>query len=79
MAFTLDPANADAANLLANLAMTRGDPKAQEWGEKAISANPFDPTLLRDDARRREILGQSEKAALLIAQATILEAGPDED
>jgi hypothetical protein len=79
MAYTLDPANADAANLLANLAMTRGDPKAQEWGEKAISANPFDPTLLRDDARRREILGQSEKAALLIAQATILEAGPEED
>jgi hypothetical protein len=79
MAHTLDPANADAANLLANLALNRGDPKALEWGDKAISANPFDPALLRDDARRRELLGQNDKAALLVAQATMLEAGPDED
>ena len=79
MAHTLDPANADAANLLANLALNRGDAKALEWGDKAISANPFDPELLRDDARRRELLGQNDKAALLVAQATMLEAGPDED
>ncbi|MFM8608477.1 MAG: tetratricopeptide repeat protein [Hyphomicrobiales bacterium] len=79
MAVTLNPANADAANFLANLALNRGDPKALEWGDKAISANPFDPALLRDDARRREILGQNDKAALLVAQATMLEAGPDED
>ena len=79
MALTLDPASADAANFLANLAIKRGDSRAEDWGEKAITANPFDPLLLRDDARRRDLLGQNDKALLLVSQAETLEAAPDAD
>ena len=57
----------------------RGDSRAEDWGEKAITANPFDPLLLRDDARRRDLLGQNDKVLLLVSQAETLEAAPDAD
>lgn len=79
MVLTLDPNNAEAANLLAEIATLRHDEMAKIWGEKALSANPFDPALLRAEARRREAAGDSEKANFLISQAGSLEAALDLD
>jgi hypothetical protein len=79
MALALDPNNAEAANLLAELAALRNDDKGNYWGEKAITANPFDPALLRAEARRREAAGDTAKATLLLSQATTLEAAADTD
>ncbi|MEI6574405.1 MAG: hypothetical protein WCO61_12800 [Alphaproteobacteria bacterium] len=77
LAITLDPQNEEAANLLAELATLRRDDAAKIWGDKAVTANPFDPNILRAEARRRETAGDSAKATLLIGQATMLEAATD--
>ena len=79
LAITLDPGNAEAANLLAEIATLRRDDAAKIWGEKAVTANPFDPTILRAEARRREAAGDATRATLLISQATTLEAATDMD
>jgi hypothetical protein len=79
LAITLDPGNAEAANLLAELSALRRDDAAKNWGEQAIAANPFDPTILRAEARRREAAGDNAKANLLMSQAVMLEAATDAD
>ncbi len=79
MAISLDPGNAEALNILAEHAIARGEATALELGEKLIAANPYDPALLRAEAKRRTAMGSTASAAQLLADATSLEASAEAD
>jgi hypothetical protein len=79
MAVSLDPGNAEALNLLADYSAARGEGTALDFGEKLIAANPYDPVLLRAEAKRREANGNKASAAQLLADATSLETSAEAD
>ena len=79
LAVSLDPGNAEALNILAEFAAARGETTAPELGSKLLAANPYDPVLLRAEAKRRGAEGDSGFASELLAEATSLEASAEVD
>lgn len=79
MAIALQPNNAEAANILAEIEFKRGHNTARSWGEQAVAANPYDPAILRAQANRLVSFGNSIEAAQLTSQALTLELPTDTD
>jgi hypothetical protein len=72
-AYGLDPHNAMALQIMANAIETQNFGLALRYGDLAVERNPFEPTLLREHAKRLTEAGLVGRAAQLYSEADSLE------
>jgi hypothetical protein len=72
-AYGLDPHNALALQIMASAIETQNFGLALRYGELAIERNPFDPTLLREHAKRLNDAGLVGRAEQLYSEADSLD------